>query len=92
MADFEDYDYGDTSNEYSSEYPDCEPLATNFYLFSYWWITIIAQVLLIFNNFNIPIIVAIIVAIIIVAIVIKVFLTIFIVLSWNARRHRAFEQ
>jgi len=45
MADFEDYDYGDTSNEYSSEYPDCEPLATNFYLYSYWWITIIAQIL-----------------------------------------------
>ena len=40
----------------------------------------------------IVIIVIIIVAIIIVAIVIKVFLTIFIVLSWNARRHRAFEQ
>ena len=49
MADFEDYDYGDTRDEYSSEYPDCEPLATNFYLYSYWWITIIAQVLLIFN-------------------------------------------
>ena len=40
----------------------------------------------------IVIIVIIIVAIIIVAIVIKVFLTIFIVLSLNARRHRAFEQ
>ena len=42
--------------------------------------------------FIILIIILIIVAIIIVAIVIKVFLTIFIVLSWNARRHRAFEQ
>ena len=40
----------------------------------------------------IVIIIIIIVAIIIVAIVIKVFLTIFIVLSLNARRHRAFEQ
>ena len=38
------------------------------------------------------VIILIIVAIIIVAIVIKVFLTIFIVLSLNARRHRAFEQ
>ena len=34
----------------------------------------------------------VIIVIIIVAIVIKVFLTIFIVLSWNARRQRAFEQ
>ena len=41
---------------------------------------------------DIVIIIVIIVAIIIVAIVIKVFLTIFIVLSLNARRHRAFEQ
>ena len=40
----------------------------------------------------IVVIIVIIVAIIIVAIVITVFLTIFIVLSWNARRHRAFEQ
>ena len=77
-------DFGDTRDEYSSEYPDCEPLATNFYLYSYWWITIIAQVLLIFNNFNIPIIVAILVAIIVVIIVVilNVILNIFQILSF----------
>jgi len=42
MADYEDYD---SSDEYSSEYPNCQPLATNFYLYSYWWVTIIAQIL-----------------------------------------------
>jgi len=45
MAGYEDYDSGESSDEYSSEYPDCEPLAANFYLFSYWWVTIIAQIL-----------------------------------------------
>ena len=44
------------------------------------------------GDIGIIVIIVIIVAIIIVAIVIKVFLTIFIVLSWNARRQRAFEQ
>ena len=66
MADYEDYDFGDSSDEYSSEYPDCEPLATNFYLYSYWWITIIAQVLFVVINFNVVVnIVGIIVVIII---------------------------
>ena len=44
------------------------------------------------GDIGIIVIILIIVAIVIVAIVIKVFLTIFIVLSLNARRHRAFEQ
>ena len=38
------------------------------------------------------IVIIVIIVIVIIAIVIKVFLTIFIVLSLNARRHRAFEQ
>ena len=59
MADYADYDFGDSSDEYSSEYPDCEPLTTNFYLYSYWWITIIAQVLLVVINFNVVVIIVV---------------------------------
>ena len=55
MEDYEDYD---SSDEYSSEYPNCQPLATNFYLYSYWWVTIIAQVLIIVIMINNIIIVA----------------------------------
>ena len=64
MADYEDYD----SSEYSSEYPDCEPLATNFYLYSYWWVTIIAQVLL-----CVMIIIVVIIIVVIMLIIIIIF-------------------
>ena len=64
MADCEDYD----SSEYSSEYPDCEPLATNFYLYSYWWVTIIAQVLLIFIMINVVVIIIIVIILIMIII------------------------
>ena len=65
MADYEDYD----SSQYSSEYPNCEPLAANFYLYSYWWLTIIAQVLLIF----VMIIIVVIIIVVIILIIIIIF-------------------